>query len=67
MFDGTSALKYNVDYSGFHVNDKCFDIVWTLDQHTEIVRKLKSYGCQYIKGRDEYTLLKEVLVSGRLC
>ena len=37
------------------------DIEWSLDQHTAIVRELIRYGCQYLKGRNEYTLLKEVV------
>ena len=37
------------------------DIEWSFDQHTAIVRALIRYGCQYLKGRNEYTLLKEVV------
>ncbi len=37
------------------------DIEWTFDQHTAIVRALTEHGCLYLKGRNEYTLLKEVV------
>ena len=37
------------------------DKPWTLEQHNDIVQRLLDYGCEYIKGRDEYTLLKEVI------
>ena len=36
---------------------------WTFDQHTHIVQALRNYGCEYLKGRDEYALLKQVLIS----
>ena len=37
------------------------DIDWSFEQHTSIVRALTQHGCQYLKGRNEYTLLKEVV------
>ena len=36
------------------------DVPWTFEEHTQIVEALKNHGCEYVKGRDEYTLLKEV-------
>jgi len=39
------------------------DAVWTMDQHNMIVERLIKHGCEYLKGREEYTLLKEVVVS----
>lgn len=39
--------------------------VWSADQHESIVQTLMRSGCQYIKGREEYTLLKEVLTPIR--
>ena len=39
------------------------DIIWNFDQHSKIVQELLNYGCEYIKGRDEYTLLKEVVTT----
>lgn len=37
------------------------DIIWNFNQHSFIVQELLNYGCKYINGRDEYTLLKEVV------
>ena len=34
---------------------------WNYDQYTAIVQTLQEYGCEYLKGREEYTLLKQVL------
>ena len=39
------------------------DIEWTFDQHSGIVSALQRHGCVYLKGREEYTLLKEEVVS----
>ncbi|MCR5776273.1 MAG: hypothetical protein K6G84_02520 [Lachnospiraceae bacterium] len=64
MINGTSALQ--VDTDALTVYEPKFDAIWTTDQHYAIVQKLINYGCEYIKGRDEYTLLKEVVVSGNL-
>ncbi len=47
-----------VPFEDFHSDDHD---IWTFDQHTEIVRALQNYGCEYLKGRDEYTLLKEIV------
>lgn len=38
---------------------------WTRDQHAKIVEDLQAAGCRYLKGRDEYTLLKQLVVSPR--
>ena len=64
MVDGTSALKLNPIAT--IVKSEPIDVVWTLDQHSEIIRKLQAYGCEYLKGREEYTLLKEVMVSEKI-
>lgn len=34
---------------------------WTLEDIDKIVTTLESFGCEYVKGRKEYTLLKEVI------
>lgn len=41
--------------------ENTFITAWTLDQHTAIVEELIKHGCTYIKGRDEYSLLKQVI------
>jgi hypothetical protein len=62
MINGTSALKYdNLIQSNIH--NASFS-EWTPEQYLEIVDKLQTYGCQIIKTRREYTLLKEKMVSG---
>ena len=66
MIDGTSALQMNTCAAPALIKDQPFDSVWTPKQHYMIVQKLLEYGCKYIKGRDEYTLLKEIVVSGSL-
>ena len=43
-------------------NNKTSIISWTFEQHTDIVKALQKHGCEYIKGRDEYSLLKEVVL-----
>jgi hypothetical protein len=57
MINGTSALQ---------IPDLCnpYDNLitsWNWEEYWQIVEAIKRYGCEYIKGRDEYTLLKEVL------
>jgi hypothetical protein len=37
--------------------------LWTQDQHALIVRALLEHGCSYVKGREEYTLLKEIIIG----
>lgn len=66
MIDGTSALQLNTSAAPVLITDQPCDAVWTPEQHYMIVQKLLTYGCKYIKGRDEYTLLKEIVVSGSL-
>ena len=63
MIDGTSALQLNTSADPVLIKDQPCDAVWTPKQHYMIVQKLLAYGCKYIKGRDEYTLLKEIVVS----
>ena len=48
--DGTSALKTPSVMNS-----------WTDEQYSQIVKELVNNGCEYLKSRDEYTLLKEVL------
>ena len=38
------------------------DVIWTKEQHKDIMMDLIHYGCQFLKRRPEYALLKEVLV-----
>ncbi len=66
MIDGTSALQLNTSAAPVLIKDQSCDVVWTPEQHYTIVQKLLTYECEYIKGRDEYTLLKEIVVSGSL-
>ena len=66
MINGTSALQLNTPVAPFLIKDQSCDVIWTAEQHYMIVQKLLKYGCEYIKGRDEYTLLKEIVVSGSL-
>ena len=61
MIDGTSALKTQES-----VQSSIKDIVWTNDQYAWIVSQLLEHGCEYLKGREEYTLLKEIVVSNSL-
>lgn len=59
MIDGTSALSLqNQIQSDIHVMPVT---VWSFEQHSSIVEALQRYGCEYLKGRNEYTLLKEVV------
>ena len=62
MFEGTSALQPNIANAPFPAGDYYQDAEWTLDQHSYIAQALQQYGCSYLKGRDEYTLLKEVML-----
>ena len=66
MIDGTSALQLNTSVAPVLIKDQPLDVIWTPEQHYTIVQKLLAYGCEYIKGRDEYTLLKEIVVSESL-
>ena len=62
MIDGNLALKIIPESKPTIINmPELPDIEWTFEQHTAIVRALTRHGCQYLKGRDEYTLLKEVV------
>ncbi len=67
MFQGSLALKNLPGYQTliFGSNDH-EDIVWTREQHYEIVKSLLKFGCTYVKGREEYTLLKEIVNDGNL-
>ena len=39
---------------------------WTFDEYNEIVEALKKSGCLYIKGREEYVLLKKIVNYGAI-
>ena len=62
MIQGTS-VKQLVPRANLTVinTPELSDIEWSFDQHAAIVRALTEHGCQYLKGRNEYTLLKEVV------
>ena len=65
MIYGTAALKTTSGPIPVHLIDLSIDENgWTFDQHTHIVRALQNYGCEYLKGRNEYALLKQVLMAG---
>ena len=59
MVDGTSALKFNNNLSP--VSQDGYITSWTWDEYWMISQKLKQHGCAYLKGREEYILLKEVV------
>lgn len=62
MIDGNLALRIITETKPTISNiQELTDIEWTFEQHTAIVRALTRHGCQYLKCRDEYTLLKEVV------
>ena len=42
------------------------DVPWSMAEYNDIVKSLLKHGCEYIKGREEYTLLKEVLPPRRV-
>ena len=54
MIDRTSALQISPDIVPAA-------LIWTQEQHFQIVQTLISFGCEYVKGREEYTLLKQIL------
>lgn len=39
---------------------------WSWEQYWQIILKLKRYHCQYLKGREEYTIFKEIISSQNL-
>ena len=55
MVNGSLALKNRSDIQ------ELSDIEWSFDQYAAIVRALTNHECQYLKGREEYTLFKEVV------
>lgn len=60
MIDGNLAIKIIPESKPTIINmPELPYIEWTFEQHTAIVSALTRHGCQYLKGRDEYTLLKE--------
>lgn len=63
MIYGTAALQPVPASIPFQlINPSVEENGWTFDQHTQIVRALQNYGCEYLKGRNEYALLKQVLM-----
>ena len=62
MIDGNLALKIEPASMPVLIHENhLLDVVWTQDDHSAIVQALQQHGCQYLKGREEYTLLKEVV------
>lgn len=62
MIDGNLALKIEPASMPVLIHENhLLDVVWTQDDHSAIVQTLQQHGCQYLKGREEYTLLKEVV------
>jgi len=61
MIDGNLALQLTPETEPHEICRELQDIKWSLDQHSAIVNTLTKHGCQYLKGREEYTLLKEVV------
>ena len=55
MVNGSLALKNRSDIQ------ELSDIEWSFDQYAAIVCALTNHECQYLKGREEYTLFKEVV------
>ncbi len=60
MVQGNLALKI-INPTLINEEAELSNIEWTFDQHTAIVNALIQNGCQYLKGRSEYTLVKEVV------
>lgn len=57
MIDGTSALQLQKP-----TEIQSADILsWSHDQYIAISVALQKYGCEYLKGRNEYILFKEVV------
>ncbi len=62
MIDGNLALKAEHNTAPVLIrHNSLIDVVWTQDDHSNIVQALQQHGCQYLKVREEYTLLKEVV------
>lgn len=62
MIDGNLALRINHNTAPVLIQNNLLpDVIWTQDDHSNIVQALRQHGCQYLKGREEYTLLKEVV------
>ena len=64
MTNGTSALVLDKKAAGSlipHPDPAARRGVWSFEQHLQIVETLKAHGCAYLNGREEYTLLKEIV------
>ena len=64
MTNGTSALSLDEKTAGGlvpHPDPAARRGEWSFEQHLRIVEALKAYGCEYLNGREEYTLLKEIV------
>ena len=64
MTNGTSALSLDEKTAGGlvpHPDPAARRGEWSFGQHLRIVEALKAYGCEYLNGREEYTLLKEIV------
>ena len=63
MIKGNLALINEPEKNLSIYNEEFTDIVWSWEDYWQIIEKLKSFGCEYVKGREEYTLFKEIVVS----
>lgn len=64
MVNGSTAFQILPDTDPVLLSDPH---KWTQDQHSMIVESLLASGCKYLKGRDEYTLLKQIVVPHGSC
>lgn len=53
MIDGNLALKAEHNTAPVLIQHNSFiDVVWTQDDHSNIVQALQQHGCQYLKVRE---------------
>ncbi|MCR4587124.1 MAG: hypothetical protein K5682_01835, partial [Lachnospiraceae bacterium] len=63
MIDGNLALQSVPEAKPTVINTlELPDIEWSADQYSAILRALTQHGCQFLKKRTEYALLKEVVL-----
>ncbi len=60
MIDGTSAL--NIQQNNSKIIEGNLINNWSFDQYYMISDELQRYGCKYIVGRNEYVLLREIII-----